>query len=85
MLIIKEGTLYPLLRNLEKWESKGSSLSLIQSYKRVEQDRRRTRRRCRTTADRRLCSRTLSVRGRPRIGKNAAWDQSDIFGKTQNL
>jgi PadR family transcriptional regulator PadR len=41
MLIIKEGTLYPLLRNLEKWESKGNSLSLIQSYKLVEQDRPR--------------------------------------------
>jgi len=31
MLIIKEGTLYPLLRNLEKWESKGNKLSLIKS------------------------------------------------------
>ncbi|MHA1984009.1 MAG: PadR family transcriptional regulator [Candidatus Hodarchaeales archaeon] len=41
MLIIKEGTLYPLLRNLEKWESKGISLSLIKSYKLVEQDRPR--------------------------------------------
>ena len=41
MLIIKEGTLYPLLRNLEKWEFKGEKLSLIQSYKRIEQDRPR--------------------------------------------
>lgn len=41
MLIIKEGTLYPLLRNLEKWESKGNKLSLIQSYKKVEKDRQR--------------------------------------------
>ncbi|OLS16824.1 MAG: hypothetical protein HeimC3_51440 [Candidatus Heimdallarchaeota archaeon LC_3] len=41
MLMIKEGTLYPLLRNLEKWEFKGRSLSLIQSYKRVEHDRPR--------------------------------------------
>ena len=29
------------MRNLEKWESKGRSLSLIKSYKRVEQDRPR--------------------------------------------
>jgi len=41
MLIIKEGTLYPLLRNLEKWESKGNKLSLIQSYKHIEGDRPR--------------------------------------------
>ncbi len=41
MLIIKEGTLYPLLRNLEKWESKGNKLSLIQSYRHVEEDRPR--------------------------------------------
>ncbi len=53
MLIIKEGTLYPLLRNLENWqstvtESKGKekakrivSLSLIQSYKQIEGDRPR--------------------------------------------
>ena len=55
MLIIKEGTLYPLLRNLENWqyvvkESKGIdkgktkkmlSLSLIQSYKHIEGDRPR--------------------------------------------
>jgi PadR family transcriptional regulator PadR len=41
MLIIKEGTLYPLLRNLEKWESKGIKLSLIHSYKVVEKDRPR--------------------------------------------
>lgn len=41
MLIIKEGTLYPLLRNLENWESKGNKLSLIKSYKRIEHDRPR--------------------------------------------
>ena len=41
MLIIKEGTLYPLLRNLEKWQSKGNKLSLIQSYRHVEGDRPR--------------------------------------------
>ena len=41
MLIIKEGTLYPILRNLEKWQSKGNELSLIQSYKQVEKDRPR--------------------------------------------
>ncbi len=40
-LIIKEGTLYPLLRNLEKWESKGNRLSLIKSYRVVEKDRPR--------------------------------------------
>jgi PadR family transcriptional regulator PadR len=40
-LIIKEGTLYPLLRNLEKWEFKGVKLSLIQSRKVVEKDRPR--------------------------------------------
>lgn len=36
MLIIKEGTLYPMLRNLEKWESKGINLSLIKSDKRYK-------------------------------------------------
>ncbi|MFW9996317.1 MAG: PadR family transcriptional regulator [Candidatus Odinarchaeota archaeon] len=41
MLIIKEGTLYPLLRNLEKWESKGSKLSLIRSEKNFDGDRPR--------------------------------------------
>ncbi len=41
MLIIKEGTLYPLLRNLEKWQSKDSKLSLINSYRHVEEDRPR--------------------------------------------
>jgi len=41
MLIIKEGTLYPLLRNLEKWQSKGSKLSLIKSYRKIERDRPR--------------------------------------------
>ncbi|MHA2238817.1 MAG: PadR family transcriptional regulator [Candidatus Hodarchaeales archaeon] len=41
MLIIKEGTLYPLLRNLEKWRSKDSKLSLIQSYRHIEGDRPR--------------------------------------------
>jgi DNA-binding PadR family transcriptional regulator len=41
MLIIKEGTLYPLLRNLEKWTYKNESLSLIESFKRIEQDRPR--------------------------------------------
>lgn len=41
MLIIKEGTLYPLLRNLEKWQSKDNKLSLIQSYKHIEGDRPR--------------------------------------------
>ena len=41
MLIIKEGTLYPLLRNLEKWQSKDNKLSLIQSYKDFEGDRPR--------------------------------------------
>jgi len=41
MLIIKEGTLYPLLRNLEKWQSKNSELSLVQSYKHIEGDRPR--------------------------------------------
>ena len=41
MLIIKEGTLYPLLRNLEKWQSKDNKLSLIRSYKQIEKDRPR--------------------------------------------
>lgn len=41
MLIIKEGTLYPLLRNLENWESKGLKLSLISSDLRIENDRPR--------------------------------------------
>jgi DNA-binding PadR family transcriptional regulator len=41
MLIIKEGTLYPLLRNLEKWRSKGNELSLIQSKTQIEKDRTR--------------------------------------------
>jgi PadR family transcriptional regulator PadR len=41
ILIIKEGTLYPLLRNLEKWESKDNKLSLIKSYKHIEADRPR--------------------------------------------
>ena len=41
MLIIKEGTLYPLLRNLEKWQSKDKKLSLIQSYRQIEGDRPR--------------------------------------------
>ena len=41
MLIIKEGTLYPLLRNLEKWGSKDNKLSLIKSYKKIEHDRPR--------------------------------------------
>jgi PadR family transcriptional regulator PadR len=41
MLIIKEGTLYPLLRNLEKWGSKEDKISLIQSYKEIEDDRTR--------------------------------------------
>lgn len=41
MLIIKEGTLYPLLRNLEKWQSKDSKLSLIRSSKKFEEDRPR--------------------------------------------
>jgi PadR family transcriptional regulator PadR len=41
MLIIKEGTLYPLLRNLEKWQFKGNKLSLIQSYRQIEGDRPR--------------------------------------------
>jgi PadR family transcriptional regulator PadR len=41
MLIIKEGTLYPLLRNLEKWQYKGNELSLIQSYRHIEGDRPR--------------------------------------------
>ena len=39
MLIIKEGTLYPLLRNLEKWGTKDFSLSLIRSEK-IYQDER---------------------------------------------
>ncbi len=41
MLIIKEGTLYPLLRNLENWGSGENRLSLIQSYKEIEDDRMR--------------------------------------------
>ncbi|MHA1945465.1 MAG: PadR family transcriptional regulator [Candidatus Hodarchaeales archaeon] len=41
MLIIKEGTLYPLLRNLEKWRSKGNKLSLIKSKTHIEKDRPR--------------------------------------------
>ncbi|MFX0051893.1 MAG: PadR family transcriptional regulator [Candidatus Hodarchaeota archaeon] len=41
MLIIKEGTLYPLLRNLEKWQSRDSKLSLIHSYRHIEGDRPR--------------------------------------------
>ncbi len=41
MLIIKEGTLYPLLRNLEKWGSGDNEISLIQSYKEIEDDRTR--------------------------------------------
>lgn len=41
MLIIKEGTLYPLLRNLEKWQFEGNQLSLIQSYRHIEGDRPR--------------------------------------------
>ena len=40
MLIIKEGTLYPLLRNLESWGSKEYSLSLIRSEKRYEEEER---------------------------------------------
>ena len=47
MLIIKEGTLYPLLRNLENWEykgskgSKGGKLSLIKSDTVMENERAR--------------------------------------------
>lgn len=41
MLVIKEGTLYPLLRNLEKWKSKGEEISLINSYRQIEGDRPR--------------------------------------------
>lgn len=40
-LMIKEGTLYPLLRNLEKWKSKDKELSLIYSIKKFEGDRPR--------------------------------------------
>jgi len=41
MLVIKEGTLYPLLRNLEKWQYKDNELSLIKSYRQIEGDRPR--------------------------------------------
>jgi PadR family transcriptional regulator PadR len=40
MLIIKEGTLYPLLRNLESWGSKEYYVELIRSEKRYEGDER---------------------------------------------
>ena len=41
MLIIKEGTLYPILRNLENSESKDSKLSLVTSNTIMENDRAR--------------------------------------------
>ncbi len=40
MLIIKEGTLYPLLRNLENWGTKDYSIELIRSEKRYEDEER---------------------------------------------
>jgi PadR family transcriptional regulator PadR len=41
MLLIKEGTLYPILRNLENWESKGNKLSIIESKMVMENERAR--------------------------------------------
>ena len=40
LLIIKEGTLYPLLRNLENWGSKDYSVALVRSEKTYEDEER---------------------------------------------